>query len=131
MKKTAVIIVCFLVVAAGYIIFRQKSPVLRTVTGNGNTPASETAEVSMRQDEYVPSVLTIKKGTTVIFKNDSPDWRWPASNLHPTHDIYPEFDPKEPVAAGKSWSFRFDKAGSWNMHDHLAPYITGTITVQQ
>jgi plastocyanin len=86
--------------------------------------------VSMREDNYAPNELTIQKGQTVVFKNDSKDWRWPASNLHPTHDIYPEFDPKEPIATGKTWSFRFDKAGSWGMHDHLAPYITGTITVK-
>jgi len=87
--------------------------------------------ISMNQDDYAPSEITVSKGSTVVFVNKSTDWRWPASNLHPTHDIYPEFDPKEPVAPGASWSFRFEKSGAWRMHDHLAPYITGTITVKE
>jgi plastocyanin len=91
----------------------------------------ETQTIVMGDDEYTPSDVTIQKGQTVVFKNESVDWRWPASNLHPTHDIYPQFDPKEPVAPGDTWSFQFDQAGDWRMHDHLAPYITGTITVKE
>ncbi len=103
----------------------------KTVSSKSTTATGETVTILMQQDAYDPSELTIKKGTTVTFINKAPDWRWPASNLHPTHDIYPEFDPKEPVAPEKSWTFRFDAAGSWRMHDHLAPYITGTITVKE
>jgi plastocyanin len=94
-------------------------------------PSFEALTIVMGDDEYTPSDITIQKGQTVVFKNESVDWRWPASNLHPTHDIYPQFDPKEPVAPGSEWSFRFDQAGDWRMHDHLAPYITGTITVKE
>lgn len=102
-----------------------------TNTGKQQPVTGDAVHITMGQDEYEPSEVTIKKGTTVVFTNKSPDWRWPASNLHPTHDIYPEFDPKEPVAPEGSWSFQFDKSGSWRMHDHLAPYITGTITVEE
>jgi hypothetical protein len=85
--------------------------------------------VLMGEDEYTPSIFTVKKGTKVIFTNTAPAARWPASNLHPSHEIYPEFDPKEPVLPGRSWEFEFKKTGTWEMHDHLAPYITGTVTV--
>ena len=85
--------------------------------------------VEMGEDDYTPNEFTITKGTTVTFVNTDDAPRWPASDLHPSHGIYPEFDPNEPVPSGESWSFVFNEVGEWTMHDHLAPYITGTITV--
>lgn len=85
--------------------------------------------VVLREEGYDPATVTVTKGTTVIFTSTRNEAFWPASDLHPTHDIYPEFDPKEPIEASKSWSFRFDKVGSWKYHDHLFPYYRGTITV--
>lgn len=80
---------------------------------------------------YEPKNLTIHVGDTVIFKNVSTDDRWPASNIHPTHEIYPEFDPGKPVTPGTRWEFQFTKAGIWKYHDHLVPSMNGTITVEE
>lgn len=85
--------------------------------------------IEMYQDEYIPNEITIKRGTTVRFVNKDDGPRWPASDLHPSHGIYSEFDPEEPIPAGEEWSFTFNQEGEWTMHDHLAPYITGFITV--
>lgn len=94
------------------------------------TPGDQVT-VELTEDGYKPENLTIKKGTTVTFISKRDQHHWPASNLHPIHDIYPEFDPREPVPADKSWSFRFDKVGSWKYHDHLAPYYTGVVEVRE
>lgn len=86
--------------------------------------------IQLTEDGFVPSTLTIAKGDTVVFTTARDKPFWPASDLHPTHSIYPEFDPKQPVDSDKSWSFRFDKAGEWRFHDHLAPLFRGTITIR-
>ena len=54
---------------------------------------------------------------------------WPASDFHPTHSVYPAFDPKRPLKADESWRFVFDRAGVWTYHDHLSENTTGTIIV--
>ncbi len=87
------------------------------------------AIIIMKEDDYYPSEITVKTGTKVIFKNESEYGTWPASDLHPSHGIYSEFDSKGVVKPGDSWSFQFDKPGTWGMHDHLAPYIVGKVTV--
>jgi len=92
---------------------------------------SVTQTVVMKEDSFEPETLTVQKCTKVIFKNQDKVSRWPASNLHPTHGVYPEFDPLEPVEKGAEWSFIFDKTGSWRYHDHLLPSIRGTIIVSQ
>lgn len=85
--------------------------------------------IEMTDDSYKPADITINTGDAVIFQNAGDSDRWPASNIHPTHEIYPEFDPRRPITPNKGWLFIFDKAGVWKYHDHLDPRITGTITV--
>ncbi len=131
MKNIIAVVVIVVLGFAGWYAWRGTSPNAKAASSNSTPAPAGSIVISMRQDDYDPSEITIRKGQTVVFVNKSSDWRWPASNLHPTHDIYPEFDPKEPVAPEGSWTFRFDKAGVWRMHDHLAPYITGTVTVEE
>ena len=92
-----------------------------------------TVTVSMKSGPaaFEPNILTIKKNTKVIFKNEDTVDRWPASDLHPTHGIYPEFDPQQPVAPNSEWSFVFDKVGTWKYHDHLIPSFRGEIKVEE
>lgn len=85
--------------------------------------------VLMQEGKFEPEELQIKSGTRVIFKNTDTKLRWPASNLHPTHGIYPEFDPDAQIAPTEEWAFVFRKKGRWRYHDHLIPSIRGTIVV--
>ena len=49
---------------------------------------------------FDPERVDILAGDTVTFVNDSEWGVWPASNIHPTHEILPEFDPLEPIQPG-------------------------------
>lgn len=88
-------------------------------------------QVLMTEKGFEPETINVKVGTKIAFVNKDSVYRWPASDLHPTHTIYPQFDPKNPIKPGESWEFTFDKAGKWNYHDHLSPLVTGTIIVTQ
>jgi hypothetical protein len=91
-----------------------------------------------RSQEYVvtekawgfdPPELTIKKGDRVKFVSTNDKQFWPASDLHPTHEIYSDFDPKKPIEVNSSWTFKFTKEGVWKYHDHLFPISRGVIRV--
>ncbi len=86
-------------------------------------------EILLSDDGYRPKNIVIKPGTVVTFSTDRGTSHWPASNLHPTHSIYSAFDSKEPVASDEVWSFKFERKGEWNYHDHLRSYFQGTIEV--
>ncbi len=90
-----------------------------------------TATVAVKDDSFSPQDITIKKCTKVVFKNETKVSVWPASDLHPTHGIYPEFDPLKGYGPGESWSFVFNKIGRWRYHNHLKPEVRGTITVTE
>src|SRR3990167_2826378 len=91
---------------------------------------AHTNSIHITDEAFNPNSLTINQGDTVSFENFGKNDHWPASNIHPTHDIYPEFDPTKELKSGESWSFKFEKAGEWRFHDHLHPELTGTITVK-
>lgn len=85
--------------------------------------------IELRGGGFYPGELSITKGDKVRFVNKREQSFWPASDPHPTHDIYHGFDSKKPIDAGKSWSFKFNKEGIFKYHDHLFPSLKGTIMV--
>lgn len=99
-----------------------------------NTNALSTGvvhEVTLTDEGYQPESLSVSRGDAVMFVNTTGRPFWPASNLHPSHRDYPEFDPREPIPADETWTFTFEEVGEWKYHDHLAPYYTGVIIVSE
>src|SRR3989344_3978991 len=95
---------------------------------NPSSPV-EHMEIVLMAEGFKPDEIWIRKGGSVTFRTDISRPFWPASNLHPSHGIYSDFDPKRPLDPGESWKFVFEKAGDWGMHDHLRSYYVGAIHV--
>jgi hypothetical protein len=85
--------------------------------------------IVLKDDGFHPRVLTVRQGETVTFRSERNKYHWPASDFHPTHTIFPAFDPKEPVRPDATWSFTFEKPGVYKYHDHLAAYYFGIVRV--
>ncbi len=126
LKNILPVLILLSLVIGGVFFYRSQKRPINTIT---TEVQSGVAVMHISENSYDPVNIKIKVGTKVAFINDSKDYRWPASDLHPSHLIYPEFDSKEALKPGDSWDFIFNKVGEWGYHDHLAPYITGTITV--
>jgi plastocyanin len=87
-------------------------------------------EIARTSAGWEPSTLTVDRGATVVFVNESVDETWPASDVHPTHELLDGFDARRGVTRGASWSFTFERSGRFGFHDHLAPETTGTVVVR-
>ena len=94
------------------------------------TPLAGSWAVEFRDDGFAPKRLDIEAGQQVRFVNASEKSLWPASSIHPTHQIFPEFDSGAPVDADGVWAFTFDKPGFWRYHNHMAPEHSGLIVVE-
>ncbi len=90
---------------------------------------SETQIIEMTPDGFKPQEVSVDPNQSVIFLNKDQSSRWPASNTHPTHELYSEFDPKKIIAPGESWVFKPTKKGVWKFHDHLYPHYRGVLSV--
>ena len=102
------------------------------------------AIIHMTERGFEPAILTITLGTEVIFENIGEEERWPASDDHPSHTLYDgtsmeehcgrssmTFDPCGGISTGKTWSFVFERTGTFGYHDHLSPHFVGTIVVKE
>jgi len=87
---------------------------------------------------FSPSSVTIKKGGTVTWVNETGGTMWVASAMHPTHMVYdgttreahcPGTTTFDQCASGNRYSFTFDKVGTWNYHDHVNAGKFGSVTV--
>lgn len=96
-------------------------------------PQSAIVPATYNPDGITPKEITIKVGDSIEFRNSDLKAHQPASNPHPSHSLYPEFDAKTPIKPGETWVFKFEKAGTWKFHDHANPTNTkfqGTVIVQ-
>ena len=148
MTKTLItIVVGILVLIGGYFLLSGKvlapSSSADTSQTAPTTPSpSRSRTVTYTPDGFVPSSLTVQKGETVIFINQSGQTMWVASAMHPTHAVYSGTTlsehcggPNENVSfdqctEGVSYSFTFQKSGTWKYHNHNRADNTGTIVVQ-
>ena len=90
---------------------------------------SDKQVIQMTAQGFIPDTLSIKRGETVMWINKDTRAHWPASDVHPVHLIYPEFDPGRQVVPAGEWSFTFLQGGTWSFHDHLYPSERGVINV--
>jgi len=96
--------------------------------------------ISYTDESFSPNSVTVKKGQTVRFVNNSSQDTWPASAVHPTHSVYPEktegdcfgsaFDACKRLKPGESWEFTFNEVGEWRYHDHVHASKTGVVVVE-
>ncbi len=113
-------------------ILKMPAPARREQGRPALPDASQGGPHTIRIDEkgFHPRKLTIRAGEMATFLNADKEGHWPASDIHPTHAVYPAFDPKDTVRAGASWSFTFERAGEWRYHDHIFPDRTGVVVVE-
>ncbi len=99
----------------------------------GGEPSSVMGKVSVSYGAsgFAPNSVTVKKGTTVVWTNQSQGGMWVASAVHPTHQLLPGFDQLKSVAAGGTYEYAFAKVGTWKYHSHLQPSDTGTVVVTE
>lgn len=90
----------------------------------------EVHTVRVESGGFYPPELIIRRHDTVRWDNFDSKSAWPASDNHPQHLIYPEFDSLKGIFRGESYSFTFSKIGTWRYHDHLDATRVGTIIVK-
>jgi len=126
MKKIHIVILMVLFIALAFIFYRNYSS--NDKSDEAVTASGEVFTIIMNDEGFSPSEVAVSKGTKIIWVNEGVNPHWPASNFHPTHGIYPEFDPLKGIPPGEEWSIVL-KTGKWRFHDHLYPNLTGTLEV--
>ncbi len=78
---------------------------------------------------FSPNEVTVSVGDAVRWINKSSRPMWVASNNHPEHTILPTFDQFTTSAVGESYTYTFEKSGTWRYHDHVNASREGVVRV--
>ena len=117
----------------------QMKVLLQKIKGTPDASRSQGTEVINYTDKgFDRANIVISAGTAVRWENKRSDPRrpmWIATDIHPTHEIYPEFDQarkamREPEPEDSPYTFIFTKPGRWAYHDHSDPGMKGVVIVQ-
>lgn len=143
MKKYAIIAAVFLLIAV--LVQLRELSLQRTQTSRSANSAEVNKQsrvnlkplhhiVTYTQEGFEPNEITIQKGDTVTFVNNSDTPLWVASDPHPEHTDYPEFDVARSKGGqmpkiGENFSFTFSRLGTWAYHNHTASSDTGKVGV--
>ena len=147
MKLLAILIISVILLSG---CGSEENPGVEITTPTIDTPSTEEQIaqkeniIEMTSSGFSPNSLTINKGDSVKFINKDSGKHWPASDIHPTHTVYPGsdikkcfsgdssgiFDACKGLSEGESFTFTFNEIDEWNFHNHLKPTNTGTITVK-
>ncbi len=109
-------------------------PTPSAVSATTRTPLSSetvaTNTVSLTESNFVPTVIKIAAGTTVTWTNKDTVPHTISSDPYPTNTALAGFDSVQPIEPGQTYSFTFERAGTWTYHDQLRPgSYTGAVIV--
>lgn|SRR3989344_7996591 len=104
------------------------------------TTAPEPVTITYSTTGFSPNKVTIKQGQSVTFVNKSGSPMWVASDAHPSHTGYSDTTRQthcpdtagtafDQCAPGDSYTFTFQKTGSWGYHNHMGSEDGGTVVV--
>ncbi|MBI2591936.1 cupredoxin domain-containing protein [Candidatus Saccharibacteria bacterium] len=137
MGRTGIIVTGIIgaaLVVAAIIAFGQKDeeatpPPAANTSSTALQSETATTTITYNGSSFSPNQATVKKGDTVVFKNDSSQAIQIQSNPHPIHSDMPELNIGL-IEAGQSQSITLSSIGSWGYHNHLNPTQTATIIIR-
>jgi len=94
--------------------------------------------VSYTNKGFEPNNLSVKKGETINFTNNSSKDLWIASIGTQVNKIYPgpsscgstAFDSCQNLKPGDFWEFTFTQSGTWSFQNNVDTSDQGVVTVQ-
>lgn len=129
---TLVVIIILILIIGGILLGRKSSNSTNTTTPsttnsssqNQNSPSS-TGAISIHDMMFSPSQITVTKGSTVTWTN----------NDSTTHTVVDDLSnvggpSSGNILPGQTYSFTFDKTGSFQYHCSIHPSMRGTIVVK-
>lgn len=136
-KAIIAVVVVIILAVGGWVVFGNKKSNTNPSysggntsqnTGNNSTNASQTSasgKVSIQNMMFTPSQITIAKGGSVTWTN----------NDNITHTVVDDLSnvggpASGDIAPGQSYSFTFNKTGSFQYHCSIHPSMRGTIVVK-
>ena len=131
MSSRLIALVAVIVVAIGATIALTSkkttvsSPASSSTTTPGNAAVATTNTVSIQGYAFAPAAITVKVGTAVTWTNQD------AVQHSVSTDVKGSGPDSQLFGRAETYSYTFDKAGTYTYHCMPHTYMKGTVTVIQ
>ena len=123
------LIIAFVVVVAvlvGFLYLNKQ----KTTSSKTNTKSVAVASVSITKEGFVPATIQIKKGSQVTWTNNDTSPHQVVTDPHPSHTNLKSLN-SDSLSQGESFTFTFEKTGTFGYHDEMNPLkIKGSVIVK-
>ena len=85
---------------------------------------------NMGNKAYSPNPIQIQRGTTVVWRNDDTTLHTAVSGKGTSDTSLGKMFESAPIAPGKTFSYKFDAAGTYDYFCTLHPTMVGTVVVK-
>lgn len=100
-------------------------------TNNGTKAAKRSAQIAVTGGKFFPAVIDVQLGSAVTWTNQEDTPHWVASDPYPKDDTLKSLNSGGPLQQNESYTYTFDKSGTYTYHDELHPQdLMGTIRVK-
>lgn len=97
----------------------------------GAQAETSAANVQIGDTAFTPGTVRIKQGQSVTWTNTDTRLHQVAADPYPSHSKLPSLFSEESLATNESYTFTFDKAGTYTYHDPLNPTtLKATVIVE-
>lgn len=87
--------------------------------------------VTISANGFTPATIKVRQGQTVTWTNTDDKPHQPATDPYPSTDPSSGFKSEEALGKNETYSFTFDKPGTYTYHDNLNPLkLKGTVVVE-
>ena len=118
-------IILIAIIAIGVALLVHHKP--NSLTNSSNPPAY----VSITSNGFDPATITIKPNKAVVWTNNDTKAHQVASDPYPSDNALAGFKSASAINNGQTYSFVFNKAGSYSYHDDKNPStFKGTVVVK-
>ncbi len=123
-----VIIILVAAVIAHYLLSSNKTPSTLSATSTSAQATANPATVNITNSAFVPATSVVQVNQAVIWTNTDSMAHSIAADASNT---LPGFSSNQNLAENDSYSYVFDKVGTFTYHDGVNPYgFTGTVVVK-
>ena len=151
-----VIVLIIILAVGGWYVFSRPAADIADSDGAGATTTDSGAAggtlpapvvVTYTDQGFSPAEVTVARGQSVTWVNESSGEMWVASAMHPDHVVYDgtnrethcaegyagetPFDECAGEDPGARYTFTFDKEGTWKYHDHINASRFGSVVVTE
>lgn len=93
------------------------------------TTTAEKVEIGLTLSGFSPKTITVEKGTTVVWTNNSGKAATVDSAPHPVHSDYSKLNLGS-FNDGETLELIFNETGTFKYHNHLNPSQNGSVIVK-